>query len=178
MLDKTDTWLLNRFENFSHWWQRTFGQDCFWWARKTVLASMVMTFIGVVMIAGISLEGISAGIFNASISFMWVPFIVRIEAGIKKEPENMCANPEKLKSQDRLFFLVAMPFLAIFIFARLSVLVSLGYILYVFIMYFCACDPLPPAKSKVRQWLESALNGISKALVPKPGIVPVPIPSQ
>ncbi len=42
-------------------------------------------------------------------------------------------------------------------------------------IYFSACIPRPPGKSKVREWLEKGLQGLN-SLLPEPE--PIPIPSR
>lgn len=45
-------------------------------------------------------------------------------------------------------------------------------------MYFLACDPRPPAKSKVRQLAEKLAESVKKLLAPIPKPVPIRIPSK
>jgi len=41
--------------------------------------------------------------------------------------------------------------------------------------YFTSCDPLPPAKSRVRRLAEAFIGAIKKSFIPAPQPVPIPV---
>ena len=42
-------------------------------------------------------------------------------------------------------------------------------------LYFSACTPMPPSKSKVRRWYEGVITRISDSLAPTPEPIPIRI---
>lgn len=183
MLIRLDLFVLEKVEKFSHWWQRMFGQDCFWWAKSLTTVSVIMAFSGAFAFLLTEAESdfitdILVSSFAATMSFIWFPFISFVEKQAKIAYENSLGNPEKLCSRERIFFLLLLCVMMLPIMIRVHLLLGLGYMFYIPINYFCACDPLPPAKSKVRQWLKSAVSATKKVFSSTPQPVLVPVPSR
>ena len=177
MLYIFDMWFLNRVEKFSHWWQRMFGQDCFWLARQMVVISIITNFICGLMFMGIALEDILTSILCGLVSLIWLPYIALTESGVRKAQKDFLSNPEKLASKERLNFVLMLSSTVVLLVGGISIFLA-GFILHVPIVYFCACDPLSPSKSKARKRLESAIGAIKDALSPSSRPEPVPIPSR
>lgn len=100
-----------------------------------------------------------------------------------------CSNPFKLRSDCRIPFVLTMLVGAPMIVTTDYIVILqkgipiLSYLSDMFanwslvlILYFWSCDPLTPAKSRVRQRLERAAAKIKGFFAPMPQPVPVPIP--
>lgn len=162
-----DVWLLEKCERFSHWWQRLFGNDCFWLARMCTIfyaLSILLCEVGALW-----QEHITA------VMLPWLllvsPFtykrVCKIEELVLRMQDRGLANPFKIMGQElrvKSFILAVAAeggFLLIFIgvaphLSFVFSLVGLGiFCWYILLNYFVSCDPLPPAKSKIGEWMES-----------------------
>ena len=168
-----EIWFLEHtFERFSHWWQRNIcgTEDCFFLAR---IAGILF---GVAYAQSIhSLAGIIIGCLVAAVNLRLIGIEERRTWSVMKRG---CANPSKLEGQFlRYFYLIAAMFLstAVLFSARFTATFLLMVLLWISVPYFANCDPLPPAKSKVRKWLEKLSQKIKEFFSPAPEQAPVPI---
>ncbi len=179
-LFKLDGLILAGFEKFSHRWQKLTGHDCFWLGKL----SLVLAFLGFSLY--FSWFALLLG-FNFAVilgpTFMFVSIVpawllnVKAKKIVTQYANNGYSNPFKVSYwRSRiscLFAFSALTLLAVGVFS----LVGVGYILYFLFYncfeYFLACDPLPPAKSKIKKWLEAGASAAKRFLAP----VQEPIPS-
>lgn len=174
MLIRIDQWLITKFEKFAHWFQRMSGLDCFWLARQCHIVRMLSA--GIILVTGISGSSIVIVTLWAVLVAVAIHDIARV-AKIKrraiKNMESGCANP--LKHEDTITRLINTTLIALGLVVlileislRISTVFGLLYctwaVSHSFGEYFQACDPLPPCKSRVREWLRS----IGKARIQKP----------
>lgn len=146
MLQKLDQFILDKFERFSHWTQRTVGITSATWMRVFILLASLFL---------IKQAFVSGWLLRAGCAFMLVIFAIRYSNLTKQEKdadgEEITANPLKAQTSVRLVGLVVI---------AMTLPIDLPnfdfwYDLSVVVEYFAACDDLPPSKTKLRQWLES-----------------------
>ena len=171
MLFQFDSWLLEKIEKFSHGWQKTFGLDCLWLAKLCsgfVVVSFLGTYIGIIIYQRISSQ----------------------ENEIRKHRESGYVNPERIQNMHGRILLLCISTMALFagILDYLTssnqykflilVMASVCFTFMPMAFYFFACSPLPPAKSKVRKWLENTAEFLKGLAAPTPQPVPIRIPSR
>lgn len=186
LFEKIDNGLLTKFEKFSHKWQKLTGKNCFWLAKLSAVCGAIFgtLFIGL----GILIQPKTGIIGFPLIFFLFFGTILSVK--IIRLTETMVelmnllglSNPTKITMKNQRVLSV---FFFVFFF---SLVASVGLSNPVFFLmafyavsevaevYFTACDPLPPAKSKIRQWLESLVSAAKKAVSISPA--PVPAPQQ
>ena len=182
MLIEIDVWLLGKLEKFSHWFQKLTGKNCFW------LAKMAAVFHGLIIVV-ILMPGVFLGdqtvaivsgilmMFTFFTVFKHFALIKHRELVVLRE-ENL-SNPFKVLDYDWRITILFVILLCLFIMvigyfpvfgAMLAFLIFWQGLLY----YFSACDPLPPAKSKVKEWKEKFVNAVKGVFAPAPQPSPVP----
>jgi len=170
-LEKFDLLLLQYgFERLAHVWQKWFGQDCFFLARIAAI------LFGV---AYAWLLPFLAGIITMCLVIASTLYCINIdERRTRHAMGRGCENPSKVDGQFlRYFFLiVAAPLFIACLVLRFPVTVLLVVLFWISELYFSHCTPLPPAKSKVRQFLEQGSQKIKEFFSPAPEPAPVPIP--
>lgn len=192
MLEKFDALLLEKIEKFAHWWQKNIcgEQNCFWWARVfTILSSIQMAGFGILgLLSNKEFHPILAASVAITVIFpCFVFFTIKlVESRTYQNSNNGLANEFRLEL-NRLSIL--MTFIGVgFGWGFYEYLLGTPLILDMFCLlgffclsvayYFMSCDPLPPAKSKVKVWLENLAEKTKEFLSPEPELVPVPIPNN
>jgi len=146
MLQKLDQFILDKFERFSHWTQRTVGITSATWMRVFILLASLFLIK----------QAFTAGwLLRAGFALMLIIFAIRYSMITKREAgsgrEEATANPLKAQPEIRLWGLLI---IAVTLPIDLPDF-DFWYDLSVVMEYFAACDDLPPSKTKLRQWLES-----------------------
>lgn len=198
MLYKFDTWLLEKIEKFAQWWQKMFGQDNFWWSR-----CFAVSFTLCCAIYAFAATHNAYPIKNWWIYFYFLLFSIApnisgvyhyVEYNKQKTYQNLekgIMNTLKLQLVEmRLLYLFFCP-LILSICALLMKLTCRAHISYwlltlptisgfamVFMLYCVSCNPLPPAKSKVKIWLENFVEKAKEFLSPAPQPIPIPISNK
>ena len=188
MLIEIDVWLLGKLERFSHWFQKLTGKNCFWLAKIAAIFHGLL--IVVILMSGVFLGNqaiaIVSGImvmFAFFVVFKHFALIKHRERVVLSTQEKSLSNPFKVLDYDcraivlfiilLCFFIMAINLIGYFLFyfgAMLAFLMFLQGLLY----YFSACDPLPPAKSKVKEWKEKFVNAVKGVFAPAPRPIPAP----
>ncbi len=182
-----DVWLLDRFQRFAEWWQKLTGKDCFFLARLMIACHMLhMATIGLFVL--IFTEKSPFDHMPAIlISTVWLYIIRVLETEARSDISRGCrnrgyidfiafrlvviiANPLILGGTLKIYFGLELPFA----FALFS---SLCFVWYIPFAYFLSCTPLPPAKSKIREWIESFSASLREFVVHSPVPAPVRVPS-
>src|SRR3989344_7197317 len=190
MLIRIDLWLLERLEKFAHWFQKLTGKNCFWLSRIFIIWG-AMNFIGphqlnilkenhkltvLILIAGI-VSVCAIGLWRQS---------KRHEKEVLRMNERGHANSFKITSFSFRIIWLLLAIFAIIIslillllhlpsFKTYDAFFLLNYALsWVLYGYFSACDPLPPAKSRVKEWKEKFVNAVKGVFAPVPRPVPAP----
>ena len=180
-----DFWFIDKFERFSHWWQKNISgeQNCFWWAKCCLL----FYTLGVIRSA---VTTFYFGYTDSSLVTLWVltlclgavyfRMIRIVEKTIAKLHQGGLSNPQKMLGLFRSTAIL-MQFIS-YLSLSFTVLLRLPWRWQIYIAslsiflaataYFTACDPLPPAKSKIRQWLGNLAKSIKVFLIPAPQSVP------
>lgn len=196
MLFSLGSRIIDKFEKFSHWWQKLTGFDCFWLARLCLF-----------LFAGSIIFPLSISAFyelphndNWYVLLVFIVFLALVPkfmGSIKRDEERLknaagerTANINKLVCPDICCFLL---FYAIISFcinswsygmflkstpAVVITIMSTKWIWISFSLFFRSCDPLTLDKSKVRQWLEKFAEAVKGIFTPIPEPVPVRIPSR
>ena len=191
MLIRIDLWLLARLEKFAHRFQTITGRNCFWLARVFTLlagfsAGYLVTIAYLTFRANRSLAvwtGVVSFFLFLEVLFVFISIRV-IEINIS-EIQTGLANPFKYVEQfDRIWRIIAYPvytliwatgFYLIYRLSLISVIFcSSAFIWLIIAWYLKCCDPLPPAKSKVKQWKEKFVNAVKGVFAPAPQPSPVP----
>ena len=179
-----DIWLLGKLEKFSHWFQKLTGKNCFWLAKIAavchgfIIVSILIPgiFFGdqtVVIVSGILM------VFTFFTVFKHFALIKHRELVVLNAREESLSNPFKVLDYDWRITILFVVLLCLFIMvigyfpvfgAMLAFLIFWQGLLY----YFSACDPLPPAKSKVKEWKEKFVNAVKGVFAPAPRPVPAP----
>jgi len=192
MLFNLEQWILDKFEEFAHKSQRAIGIDCFGWARISnhcFLVCTALTFVGATL-NNYPRKGWWISFIVLLFSFIWFLFrkaISETERQVRDNQQHKLANPMKRHIEIRLCYWVA----AIWIAAFYSMFLSLfeGQPLaplfwYIFpglagfsifsMIYWISCDPLLPAKAKVKQYVDDLIGAIKEVFAPKPAFAPAP----
>lgn len=192
MFFEIDMWLVDKFERFSHKFQRFFGYDCFWLARSCYYSCVA--FLALFLLGAFWYDSafhlLALLIIILPAYYIFIPMVEDAEALAKKMRNKNLANPKKLDdASDRIkifpvvFVMVGIyyPFVFAFLVPKSPFFVNF-FGIYVFcgiwclfLTYFIACDPLPPAKSKIRQWLEKLAEAAKGIFEPIPEPVPIPV---
>lgn len=196
MLQIVDGFISNKIEKFAHWWQKITGKDCFWLAKA---AAVCYGLFGTAIMANIMLKGKEAAVtaICSIVAFLCMALAAGFIKQIKFKQEIVSiahsrglANPFKIIDYGvRISAVFLSPICSLsevlsLLQGRLSfLLIFTGifgniFLWILLLYYFSACDPLPPAKSKVRQWLEKVVSAAKEALSPTPQPQPIPVESR
>jgi len=191
MLIEIDVWLLRKLEKFSHWFQKLTGKNCFWLAR---VATACYFCFGLAVTAFYILSKETSMIILYSLSSLIILAVaismfkmLKFKEEIVLDASNIgLVNPFKILDYPiRTLTLIFTPICS---FREIAGILDGGVsIILVFIgifgnllfwyglfYYFSACDPLPPAKSKVKEWKEKFVNAVKGVFAPVPRPVPAP----
>ena len=181
MLTNFDLWLLDCLEKFAQKTQRNIGIDCFLWARISIILFAFFIACNAFFVQYYSYPLKEWWISSLLLVFLSVAPIMwstisPTEQRAKELSLRGLSNPCKLWSDCRLLyifgaFLISLPCLVLSNTAteRTAVFVWLGILgscMFPLWLYFVSCDPLPPAKSRVREWLESTVKSAKEFLAP------------
>src|SRR3989338_4760467 len=170
-----DRWFLEKFEKFSHRFQKLTGKDCFWLAKVCIGFGVLTSLWNSNLVwkygHGNDKDILAIWIFGFIYGLMlvsYLPMIYSCEEEVKNNQMKNCANPMRLWCYPR-FFIIWIPccimvpltffLLKEFVPSASGVLRIVGstvFLWFIPTVYFLACDPLPSAKSKVRKWLKNA----------------------
>lgn len=194
MLAKFDTWLLNKFEKFTQWWQRTFGQNCFWWAKFFDFVGfilLILCFIETSRFYSLKLIPLilATGLYAFGSLTFFLIFIPIYEHRITSNHTSGLANPLKVVFSDvrvmlNLYYLVMNVYVLWagaggYSYYWTFFLFVVGLLFFpIAVLYFVSCDPLPPCKSRVRQFADSVIEKIKEILSPPLAPIPVRVPSR
>ena len=197
MFEKFDAWFLEKCEKACHWLQKNINGDwdCFWLARKFMhffLVSAVCWF-GWVMWYKYPQWKYAIPAFIIVVVFVLVsPEIYNIirdtEKDVRTKQKDGLANHRKANIEARFYFIAEINFILLPMFSTAIAfigwlpLMGLSFIstfyialggaslmlLWIPIVYFLCCDPLPPAKSKVRLLLEKLVAKTKEVFSPSP----------
>ncbi len=145
-----DDFLLNLFQRFSDWSYEYFGVSNFCWARITSCTAMF-----IIPVMGIGQVSWFMSVFLPLLMlFARLEFIKRVEEEtLHNSEEKGCVNNEAMHWNIRLWQVFSL-FWAIPLFPRFPLLVI--FLLFIILsLYFIACTPKPPTKSKLRKLLET-----------------------
>lgn len=191
MLQTIDWFVLGKFEKFAHWWQRLTGKDCFWLAKLCLilwLTGSAAEYLIKIWLFNAGAPRIGLLAIDALLAIFWYHKILSSQFDTYQKIG--FSNKNKLEFKVvRIFMAIATFFTMIAIIFKLlknaDAVYFSSYLIYaviaimVFSMaYFTSCDPLPPAKSKVRQWLEKVVSAAKEALSPTPQPQPIPVESR
>ncbi len=124
-----------------------FGVDCAF-SQKPMLGILFLPWVAIVIMSIRALEGLEAKFLKDGELFFSPYYAFEIR-----------------------FPLAAVYAILIFISEQTMLYAMICMFLYV---YFGACIPRPPSKSKMREWYERALTGLNDWLKPAPALVPIP----
>ena len=187
MLIEIDVWLLGKLEKFSHWFQKLTGKNCFWLAKIAAVCHGLL--IVVILMPGVFLGDQTVAIVSGILMMFTFFTVFKHFALIKHRElvvlrEENLSNPFKVLDYDWRITILFVILLCLFI---MAINLMIGYFLFYFsamlaflmflqglLYYFSACDPLPPAKSKVKEWKEKFVNAVKGVFAPAPQPSPVP----
>lgn len=173
--------VLHVVESLCHRLQRLTGRTNVWLALQLTNLSIVIYFVwavqwflrgprsirpGLALFLGLLIYGLTQSVFRTPIESIESAAYSRVAKGLR--------NPRRLRDQFlRILFLglsvlLAGPFYLAWAHLGTRVLL-LGYSLIVLttiVLYLLACDPLPPVRGRVWEWLEAATR------------VPAPVPKR
>jgi hypothetical protein len=186
LIERIDSAFLKLFTKFSHWFQRLTGKTNFFLARIclviVVLGSMIFVFN-----FWIPLLSHPTRPYDVFLSGLFIPMMVYVEAHLKKAEDdfggNVAIKPiiqsafigsifQVLRTLMMLLLILSTPWdIYSFFDGHLkgvwlfNLLHEMSYRCFASFYYFIAVDPLPPGKSRVRQWIELFRFGFSKPRV-------------
>ena len=176
-----DMAIINRLERFTHLTQRSFGLDCFWFARLSVLLGTVLLILKPTDFYQVAILKISLPLALIA----WLYHIQIVEKETKRCIEKGLTNPRKKDIFWRMFVCAWVLIHLCFYFSSFSekwpslimfiTNITIDFLL-ISIPYFESCDPLPPSKSRVRKLLEKGTASFRKIFTPTPA--PQPTPAQ
>lgn len=184
-----DQWILGGFEKFSHWTQRWFGFDNFYWAK---LSNLIVALIVLLAVYLSYFESIEIKNRDALLFFQGLILIATIISYFKtvnceKNVSTSETGFENSLKIDKEYFLErVLCALAIFFISAanwerylIGKSITLGICLVfeamfnMFWNYFTYCSPLPPSESKMKRLLKKGIRKATEAFYPAP--VPAPI---
>ena len=146
------------FERFAHWFQRLTGKTCFWMARF----SMCVLFVTIGIDIGVSLCQYKAAdlLMNVIVGGFLISVIPgaiqKVERKVVPGVRNYLAIatwPVLIRSYSVITLMLNLIF---FPALQKPPTGQVGYLALIMTIYFMSCTPLPPGKSKIKKWLESA----------------------
>jgi hypothetical protein len=178
---KLDDFLMDEvFQKFVWWFQKIFGKTNFWLAR----VSCTIFIISAILVAATTLIKQNSLLSAFFYVFWLLPLIFFYEnyrKDFKRNEEQLFEEGIQKKVNERRIIWILPRILLIWItpffvisnfivyFKNGELLTLISEIIYnlsvLLVFYFASCTPLPPAKSKVKEWLESWQK--------KPQLVPV-----
>ncbi|KKU51978.1 MAG: hypothetical protein A3H69_02900 [Candidatus Sungbacteria bacterium RIFCSPLOWO2_02_FULL_47_9] len=184
-------WVIERFEKFSHKFQKMFGRDCFWLARACLASYVLGCAFGTVMLLLYEHFAAALGlvVLNLPIA-LGVPGYLK---DIKNREDEVwrkpgLANILKLRAEF-CTMLIGCSLLVCstsFLFYRFTaprvwspyfLILSCNFMLVLFMMIFRCCDPMPPAKSMFEKFKNTSIErikelSVSGSLQPAPVRIP------
>jgi len=162
LLRKTDDYVIGRFTTFCHWWQRLTGLTNFWWARGALVGTIAMFMLSMLSMVMFPI---------ALVPFFYI--LIPARAGWKA----LGMVEDHYLSGSATAHMLTLHWCSMY-WARLAVILYLPILVVccwlapeqwrmgfrymgttfglLFVqMYLMCVIPLPPAKSKVREFLES-----------------------
>lgn len=183
---RIDEVILSFFTKISHWWQRLTGLTNYWLAKCALMVVSISllvrilnywhpllshkTELGLLAIAGFLIIGCC------------ICIMIIDEADTQAQNSDTQAMPVNVTMRGETFWRIWFVFLTLTAIAQLPVdLLKTKSIILELVngclcpsmacfLYFAAVNPLPPAKSKVREWIES--------FRPTPALQPMRIPEK
>ncbi len=164
-----DAWFLDKCEKFSHRTQRILGLTCFDLARiclgigLTVCMPVFFFVQKEFLVWGLPVSALTVFHFFETYS---------IEKITLKYSLHGLANPYKKRMSLRItaYSSGAILIYCVSLFASLFFIIPYSGLLFLYVcyLYFLSCDPLPPAKSKVRALIEKIRESLRPAPIPAP----------
>jgi hypothetical protein len=192
MLRRIDVYLIDRVcQKISNKWHLLTGKNCFWIAKLFNSLRFLLAVVFCLMDPAKGTLGISNihPIYFIPISVIGLAVFCD-SIGIK-EYEKRCHKNEMFRNENynsryicRVFGLMILVISAVgcFILSASTKTFALGAFLFslswCLLEYFASCTPLPPAKSKIRQWADAAKGFLVEILSPAPEPIPVPVPAS
>jgi hypothetical protein len=176
----------NVFQKISDKWQKLAGKNCFWLAKMFCIfavCSFIVTFyVGFSTFSSPYVKG----------SFIVVMFLEGIGGTLRIFLLGIKEKMAEKNSSDKIFYntkrengrtsrlldVVVNIWFVILATAThdiVMVLFATSFVLSCITEYFESCMPLPPHKSKIRQWIEKGKDVFNKILVPISNPAPIPI---
>lgn len=147
----------------AHKIQEFLGVDCFWLARICLILSVpLFVFLPFGVFRNQYGLGLSLlGVLLSSIPTVMFAAVAKAESDTNEAHRASTANPAKIT----LLHLRLFGWFAILTSSMHSYgLFVPGMALILLSLYLASCDPLPPAKSKVRQWLKRMVAKVKDKL--------------
>lgn len=191
MLQKIDWFVLGKFEKLAYWWQKLTGKDCFWLAKLCLvilLTGFAADYLVKIWLLNTGAPRIGSLAVYVFIAIFWYHHINSSQVDTYQKIG--FGNENKLKFKAIRVFIAIGDFLSMIstvfeLIKSVDVMHFFLHLIYAIIaialvsmVYFAACDPLPPAKSKVRQWLEKIVSAAKDAFSPAPQPQPIPVESR
>lgn len=186
-----DTWVIERHERFARWFQRWTGKTNFWLAKTMYILFILspVAHIGSLTLGdAMSSSAAPSFLVITGIGLVMKGYVFRTCDHLEEYYANGdgTAHPGTLRVreywQGRLLMVCVLSLLGVMQVALLLITVRLVQVpplltvpsmifmgfwwTAVIHAYFLACVPLPPCKSKIREWLESFQPEPEKATVP------------
>ncbi|MBX4190190.1 hypothetical protein KW791_02765 [Candidatus Parcubacteria bacterium] len=170
-----DAWVLSYFTKFSHWFQRMTGRTNFFLAKVFIFAYVISILVGALNYWFQMLNHPTprfGPVIKFAIVLFWMWYISR-----DKNLQDEHLQGKQTKNPNELFFFLRVPLLIanlidlqlqapIFFGGKNVSLIDLFCYLeplyFILFMYFDSVTPLPPGKSKVREWIEAYQAGFKK----------------
>jgi hypothetical protein len=174
-----DSFVIDKvFEPFSHWWQRLTGMNNFWQARQALMLSFIFSILFVA--AEFKNAYLTVCIFISGFFFYGLLYILMIIGEQNYLGRDYLQGGKNPKCTNLLYATTRLVILFLFMFftcLSLFIIVKINDYHFLFIVgaytmitaaaYFDSCTPLPPATSKVKEWL-IALRRISVLAFSRP----------
>ena len=185
-LEKIDEFLRNGVEAFSHKFQILTGKNCFFLARMMLVIAICISFVGIycsykdeTKFVGLVIACTGYGVIILFSSFLIYSFKIKEKIYMELLKRGF-RNPEALDRTRIINFLsvlylsISCPFACYNIPAHpvFLIFMPVAMIFVIISLYFISCTPLPPATSKVKQWINSFKEVVSNVLAPEPTAVP------
>lgn len=167
-----DQWILDTCEKFSHRTQRTFGLTCFSLARGCLGVAPIVYAFPLIFDESNFWLFVMMFFSGLILSALYLPVTYIYEKKVFEFSLHGLANPFRsyLRLRRFIIFLTGNLTMAFFPMQNVSFVLSLEAWLLALIvhLYFLSCDPLPPAKSKVRAFIEKIRESLSPTEIPTP----------
>lgn len=179
MFNSVDSFLMNYAQKFSEKFQKLTGRTCFFLASMCLAVDAAIGFFRLFIIHK-DLERIII-LFTSLIILVLAVIEYFEDKSFNRKKFDGYVNHLIIAGRSLRFFCLSMCLIFCLVaiiskdYSVNNLLRDSGFVAFTLATYFGSCTPLPPKKSKIREWLEAGQKAFSEVFAPALKPVQVPI---